>query len=610
LSIGAGAANGNTFYGTMTIDGGTGLTDADGIIGNRLGANGTVVVEDPGSIWLNTDDLFVGNDGYGELFISNQGLVRNTDDFSIGFFDDGRGWTDVSGTGSFLDVGDSLTVGVSGIGDLKADDRARIISSSGVVGAEANSTGIVSITGAASWRLRSGITVGGSGFGSLLIGDGGLVENSTGLISTNAAGRGSVTVSDRGSIWLNREDLIVADQAAGELLIEADGLVQVIDDVTVRRRGRIQLSDGRLSADTIANDGVIAGSGRIEGTLTNSANGSLRTNGEDALVIASAVTNSGTIEAIDGSLDFERAVTNSETSGSIVGRNATFRFESGLTNNGKLGFSVGASDVFGNVTNSATGSVQVGGEAIVTFYDNFTSSGALSIEPESSVVFLGDASIAANARVSLAGLAVDPQPNGEPSENDPLTVAGQLGVDGTLDLFSSQDPVEITEPTVRGTSVRIGLMSASDVLGTFQQVTYDLATLNADFVSADGKQLRSLDTASDQRGMFRTISYASDSIELINYLAIAGDTNGDRDVDFGDFLTLSENFNQAGTWIDGNFDEDDSVLFGDFLLLSQNFGIGSSIAAQSVPEPTFCLLWFLAGGVMLARQRRRREFTD
>lgn len=54
---------------------------------------------------------------------------------------------------------------------------------------------------------------------------------------------------------------------------------------------------------------------------------------------------------------------------------------------------------------------------------------------------------------------------------------------------------------------------------------------------------------------------------------VAGDTDLDGDVDFGDFLTLSGNFGNApATWADGNFDANTSVDFADFLALSGNFG--------------------------------------
>lgn len=69
-------------------------------------------------------------------------------------------------------------------------------------------------------------------------------------------------------------------------------------------------------------------------------------------------------------------------------------------------------------------------------------------------------------------------------------------------------------------------------------------------------------------------------------LAAAGDTNLDGEMKFDDFLALSTNFGEAGTWEQGDFDGDGQVEFPDFLALSANFGGASPASASSVPEPT------------------------
>lgn len=69
-------------------------------------------------------------------------------------------------------------------------------------------------------------------------------------------------------------------------------------------------------------------------------------------------------------------------------------------------------------------------------------------------------------------------------------------------------------------------------------------------------------------GYIRSPRYAV-RIKLFNS-KMPGDTDGDGDCDFQDFLTLSANFgdDQNVTWEDGDFDEDGEVGFSDFLLLS------------------------------------------
>ena len=65
-----------------------------------------------------------------------------------------------------------------------------------------------------------------------------------------------------------------------------------------------------------------------------------------------------------------------------------------------------------------------------------------------------------------------------------------------------------------------------------------------------------------------------------------GDSNFDAEVNFSDFLVLSESLGQNAGWANGDFNGNGQVDFPDFLLLSANFG-ETTLAGQaiSVPEP-------------------------
>lgn len=61
---------------------------------------------------------------------------------------------------------------------------------------------------------------------------------------------------------------------------------------------------------------------------------------------------------------------------------------------------------------------------------------------------------------------------------------------------------------------------------------------------------------------------------------VAGDLDGDGEVSFTDFLTLSRNFGQQLTsYSSGNIDMEGGIDFSDFLALSRNFGQTSEAAA-------------------------------
>ena len=87
---------------------------------------------------------------------------------------------------------------------------------------------------------------------------------------------------------------------------------------------------------------------------------------------------------------------------------------------------------------------------------------------------------------------------------------------------------------------------------------------------------------------------------------LQGDTDLDGDIDFGDFLVLSDNFgSEGGGWESGDYDGNGITEFADFLALSTNF-TGFQAAAYSVPEPKSSLFALVALGVLGTMTRRRR----
>ncbi len=68
-----------------------------------------------------------------------------------------------------------------------------------------------------------------------------------------------------------------------------------------------------------------------------------------------------------------------------------------------------------------------------------------------------------------------------------------------------------------------------------------------------------------------------------------GDADGDGQVQFSDFVIVSENFDQAGQYTDGDLDKDGVVQFGDSSILSENFGMAAGAAAITAPAPASSL---------------------
>jgi len=95
---------------------------------------------------------------------------------------------------------------------------------------------------------------------------------------------------------------------------------------------------------------------------------------------------------------------------------------------------------------------------------------------------------------------------------------------------------------------------------------------------------------------------------LVATVAMQGDANVDGVINFADFLTVTQNFGQEGTWRRGDFNGDQTINFNDFLDVSQRFG---AVAAQlsgfsnPVPEPsTVCLMLIAVAGLCMNRRCR------
>ena len=86
-----------------------------------------------------------------------------------------------------------------------------------------------------------------------------------------------------------------------------------------------------------------------------------------------------------------------------------------------------------------------------------------------------------------------------------------------------------------------------------------------------------------------------------------GDADLDRNVDFADFLRLSESFGMPGGWAEGDFDGNSLVEFADFTSLSANYGAEVAAATvAAVPEPTSRLMFgFATLGLTWCSRRAR-----
>ena len=607
--------------GTLSIEAGGVVSNTDSIVGSESGSTSTATVTGPGSKWTNSSYMSVGNYGNGTLSIEAGGVVSNTYGY-IGDRSGSWGAVTVTGTGStWLNSGD-LHVGQSvGTPPPLASGTLTIVDS-GVVQvagmAQVHSNGEVRIDGGTmsvveTLQLDAGSTVSlNSGTLSLIgfSGDGNLAWNGGTLELTGPAGLtvgasgllGSLLTIDavqtlnviNTTTIQNGARIIALGGFASDLLkIESGGQFDAPSGFTNQDEIQLSGADARITGSVLTNDGFISGNGRINALLINT----------------------GQVNISGGTILFGSQVTNN-AGGFIGGRDVFFRFDGGLTNNGEIGLSVGVHDILGSIDNTINGRIMVAGQSTATFYGDITNDGDIFTGLGSQSVLLGDVTGSGNfpgaGIVEFAG-AISPGSSPDAvhfggdvllgssaeveiellgttagSEHDQLDVAGTVNLEGTLDLLPLAPYID---PATRGTADDFVIITAGARNGTFNTIQYDGSPLTADSATDGNGSFRSHTGG----GLFRSVTYTAASVQLQNLLALAGDTDGDRDIDLGDYTRLATNFAPGGsglTWTDGDFDSDGDIDLGDYNSLASNFAPGG-YGPTAVPEPAAALLALL-----------------
>jgi outer membrane autotransporter protein len=232
---------GNIGTGTLDIQNGGTVTNNTGFIG--YSAQGTVTVSGTdgsgnASTWTNNGDLVVGQDGNGTLIIQNGGKVSNAD----GYIGAGAGSQsnvtvsghDGSGHASTWTSTGQTTIGDSGQGSLAIQDGGIVNSALVVIGNSNTGTGSVTVTGrdinqhASTLNVTNQIYVGVDGINNTLdILNGGLVNSGQGVIGYGSSSEGTVNVSGRdangnASAWNAANNIYVGFSGSGTLNV-ADG---------------------------------------------------------------------------------------------------------------------------------------------------------------------------------------------------------------------------------------------------------------------------------------------------------------------------------------------------------------------------------------------------
>jgi hypothetical protein len=305
----------------------------------------------------------------------------------------------------------------------------------------------------------------------------------------------------------------------------------------------------------------------------------------------------GTATLNGGELDI-RGLFGNGPAGLIQGA-GTLSTTSGLSNNGSIQFT-GQSSVMGVVNNLSNGVIEVSGGQSHTFFGGVSNDGLIKIDPGSSATFQGNFTgahgtsgtgtatfagglspgdpvslsfggnvVLQHSNVTLMNLASATPGTGY----DQINVAGQLSLDGTLQLLLQNFTPQVGQS--------FHLFNWGSESGSFSQLT--LPTLPAG-ESWNASHL-----------------YTNGTISI----TISGDVNGDGIVNGQDLALVSSNYLHTGTGQAGDVNNDGIVNGQDLALVSSNWlNAAPATLSAPVPEPaTAVLVMFSIAGLAIARRR-------
>ena len=288
-------------HGTLNVTDGASVTADSSLVGVNVGGTGLVEVTGLDSTVTLTGNARIGDAGDGMLSLSDGAEMQAGGEFRMGVFPDSVGDVWVSGAGSSLEAASWMTVGGSGSGTMQIDSGASVTAGYYCgLGAQADSTGVVDVTGPGSTlTVTEGLYMGGSGNGTLNVTDGAHVATLAGRIQVGAleGSQGQTLVDGSGSLLDSEaQPIVVGDGGQGSLSVTNGARVHSlgelfvgnatdsVGEVLVSGSGSTYQSDSGY-ASLIGNEG--------EGTLTIEDGGSVQTN--DGLIIGHQAQLGGTV---------------------------------------------------------------------------------------------------------------------------------------------------------------------------------------------------------------------------------------------------------------------------------------------------------------------------
>jgi outer membrane autotransporter protein len=451
--------------GSLNIASGGTVSNVVGRVGGCDGCStsavGTVTVSGAGTTWTNSAGLAIGDSGTGQVTIAASGKVlTGSSGGFLGVLPGANGTMMVTDPGSTWNISDQLTVGGSGSGMLIVQNGGTVTNTAGTIGFSSGSIGAVSVTGTSSaWTSSGNVTVGLAGTGTLTVAGGGAVNV--------GGGTGAVVVADQaGSIGTLNIGAAPGNTAVAPGTLNAaavqfgagtgalnfnhtssgyvfaptitgPGAVNVFAGTTIFTGNNAYTGGTTINGGTLqlGNGGT---SGNISGNVAN--NGTFAINRSDAFSFANVISGSGMLQQLGPGTTI-LTTANTYTGGTTVSA-GTLRLGSGgslaptgaLTVNGGTfdlnsnNQTVGALSGTGGILALGNGTLTTDTASNTTLASAITGTGSLTKQGLGTLNLTGTNTYTGPTSVTAGTLAV----NGSLTSNVTVGAAGTLGGNGTI----------------------------------------------------------------------------------------------------------------------------------------------------------------------------------
>lgn len=359
--------------GEMTITGQGTVTNTQGYIAYDPGSTGTVTVGGGtgAALWQNTGRLHIAGSGTGNLSIVGGGTV-SSNTAEIALFGQGVGTIDVGGGGTGAATWNNtggMFIGSQGKGTLNVTGGGTVTSGISSLGDSAGGNGTANIgggTGTATWNAGNVAYVGNSGTGTVNVTGGGNVSSGTTYLGYATGSSGTVTVGGGTGLssWTGFGPLVVGRQGAGILNINSGGTVTSSTLEGGNANSQVNFNGGTLRLTRVGSN---TSSNRIN---LGAAGGTIETGEGNQLTLQGAITGEGELRK-SGAGTLILTTTNQYTGGTVVEEGKLLLNDS-YTLNGVLSVedggilaNAGTSGITGNVTIGSGGLLSPGNNGSV-----------------------------------------------------------------------------------------------------------------------------------------------------------------------------------------------------------------------------------------------------